>query len=194
MDSRDEILKAALELVPKTGWDEVLLDSVLKKLSKKISPEEMLVFTSVKELVSFHLHKNDEVMLHELQKIDVTELKIRERIKRALLIRFVQADKGVVEKTVKFLANPSNSDLAFKSLSNSCDKIWVWAGDDSTDFNYYSKRSLLAAVYMASLMYYLQSDDKDRLEIFIEERINDILKLGSLKDKIQGFVSSIVDK
>ncbi len=176
----NKILNKALKLVPQQGWcDEVLEQS-----------QDEQTFSNIKELVSYFLEENDRLMLKTLEKTNIEKLKIRQRIRKALIVRFKQHNKDILAKTLKFLSNPANSDLAFRSLSTSCNKIWSWAGDESTDFNFYSKRLLLAGVYSTSLIYYLKKTDMDLddLSIFIENRLDDVVKLGSLKQKITNSV------
>ena len=113
------------------------------------------------------------------------------RSKAAILIRFSLNEREVIADIAKFLLKPVNADLAFKALTRTCDKIWIYAGDKSTDFNYYTKRGLLAAIYSATLAYYLKKQDITELELekFVSNRLANILELGSLKERISSFFS-----
>jgi len=183
-DLKRKILTEALNLVPIYGWSEELLKNA------EDAAAAQNVFVSIKDLVEYHLEQNDELLQKKLDKLDPKKLKVRERIKQALLFRFELHDKEIIKETIKFLMHPKNADLAFASLASTCDKIWIWAGDESTDFNYYTKRTLLGAVYSTSLAYYLKKDEKDeitkeKLETFIDKRISEVLRLGDMKATVK---------
>lgn len=44
-------------------------------------------------------------------------------------------------------ALPSNANWSLESLALMVDDMWYWAGDRSTDINWYSKRAFLAGIY-----------------------------------------------
>lgn len=47
-------------------------------------------------------------------------------------------------------AFPLNIPSALENLALLVDDIWYYAGDRSTDFNWYTKRALLAALYSST--------------------------------------------
>lgn len=184
----DKILTIIIKHVAELGWHDETLNLVNSDIAKTINKADQTVFTTIKEVVVEYLKRNDDLMLKNLEKIDISKLKIRQRIRKAIITRFAQNPKIVINHTAKFLAHPANYDVAVTSLAKTCDKIWYWAGDESTDFNYYTKRILLGAVYTASLAYYLNKEDIsiDDLSIFVENRIDNVLQLGNVKKKVTG--------
>lgn len=175
-------LKEALNMLPIYGWNAELIINVEDQLGYHN------IFTTIKDLVAYHLEQNDLKMLQQLANAKEPE-KVRDKIKLALLTKITLNDAAILKETVKFLTKPQNTNLAFKSLANSCDKIWIYAGDKSADFNYYTKRTLLAGIYSATIVYYIKNSEQDTLneqdlELFISKRIDEILKLGSFKTKI----------
>ena len=44
-------------------------------------------------------------------------------------------------------AYPNNLSSSLERFATMVDDIWYYAGDRSTDFNWYTKRGILAAVY-----------------------------------------------
>ncbi len=175
-------LKEALNMLPIYGWNAELIINVEDQIGYHN------IFATIKDLVAYHLEQNDLKMLKKLANAKEPE-KIRDKIKLALLTKVTLNDAAILKETVKFLTKPQNTNLAFKSLANSCDKIWIYAGDKSADFNYYTKRTLLAGIYSATIVYYIKNSEQDTLnrqdlELFISKRIDEILKLGSFKTKI----------
>ena len=61
--------------------------------------------------------------------------------------------------------------------------MWRCAGDTSTDYNFYTKRASLSAVYSATLLAFLadDTDDMSKTEAFLDRRLADIAKIPSMK-------------
>ncbi|WP_374298103.1 COQ9 family protein, partial [Sphingomonas sp.] len=92
-----------------------------------------------------------------------------------------------------FLAMPLNAALALKLLYRTVDAIWYAAGDNATDFNFYTKRGLLAGVYSATLLYWLNDRSQDCADTwaFLDRRIEEVMqvpkllgRLGSLTERL----------
>ena len=85
--------------------------------------------------------------------VDPTALKIRERIRTAVLARVdaAMADRAATRRLMGYLALPSNVPLALRLLWASADDFWRWAGDTATDENHYTKRALLAEILLSTL-------------------------------------------
>jgi ubiquinone biosynthesis protein COQ9 len=72
--------------------------------------------------------------------------------------------------------------------------IWYAAGDTATDFNYYTKRALLAGVYSATVLYWLddKSEDFAKTWTFLDRRIADVMRvpqvLGALRERLGGIL------
>jgi ubiquinone biosynthesis protein COQ9 len=66
--------------------------------------------------------------------------------------------------------------------------MWRIAGDRATDFNHYSKRGILSALYMSTMLVYLDddSDDLTTTRGFLDRRINDVMNFEKLKASWRG--------
>ena len=96
--------------------------------------------------------------------------------------------KEAVRRGLSYLALPGNTKLAASSLYRTVDHIWHACGDQSTDFNFYTKRGLLAAVYTSTLLYWLDDVSEDHTDTwaFLDRRIADVMRVprftGRLKE------------
>jgi ubiquinone biosynthesis protein COQ9 len=127
----------------------------------------------------------DWKMLSILNQQDA-KLNVRAKIAAALSVRIAQVlSKQVLLKTDAFFLLPQHIFLGKKSAYKTCDLIWNHAGDNSTDFNYYSKRMLLLAVYNAAKCYYYASPEgaASDLQNFITNSLDRIVSLGALKTR-----------
>ena len=66
--------------------------------------------------------------------------------------------------------------------------MWRIAGDVSTDFNHYSKRGILAALYTATMLVYLDDDSEALAQTsgFLDRRIDDVMRFEKFKAQWRG--------
>jgi ubiquinone biosynthesis protein COQ9 len=66
------------------------------------------------------------------------------------------------------------------------DAVWFAAGDMSADFSWYTKRGILAAVYTATLLYWLRdaSDDNEDTLRFLDRRLEGVARIGKARKKL----------
>jgi ubiquinone biosynthesis protein COQ9 len=148
----------------------------------------------VVELLEFFIAEADRHMLDALARTDLSALKVRERIATAVRLR-LEAEtphKEAVRKALAVLALPIHAGRALKCLYRTVDAIWYAAGDTATDFNFYTKRGLLAAVYGATMLYWL--DDRSAgsvdTDAFLDRRIADVMAIPKLTRRL----GEIVDR
>lgn len=115
---------------------------------------------------------------------DLSALKIRERIRRLVATRLEQADeeRETVRRTLAVLA--MHPALAARTLWRTADTMWRAAGDTATDYNHYTKRAILGAVYSATLLVWL--DDREGWPAFLERRIDGIMRFEKAKARLTG--------
>ena len=184
---KKKILDAMLDHVPFDGWNEDLFKVAAKDL--KSTPEALKLHFEggIIAVVDYFSQQNDEKMVKGIEKIS-KDARIRDKIAEAVLIRLklYEKKKSIIAKTVSFLSLPWNAPYAAKFAWRTCDLIWKHAGGDrSTDFNYYSKRSLLFGIYTAVIMYWLNDESKDHADTkrFLDDRIEDVMKIGKMIGK-----------
>ena len=115
---------------------------------------------------------------------DMAGLKIRERIRRAVVTRLTQAEdeREAVRRAVSVFA--MHPGLAARTLWRTADAMWRAAGDTATDYNHYTKRAILSAVYSATLLVWL--DHPGEWEAFLDRRIDGIMRFEKAKARLTG--------
>ncbi len=179
---RDRLLSATLAHVPFDGWTgramragaaDAGLDASALLNAFPGGPAEMLEVFSI---------ETDRRMLAELEKRDLAALKVRERIATAVRTRLelLSSHREAVRRALSVLALPHNAALGLKLLYRTVDAIWYAAGDTSTDYNFYTKRLLLAGVYSSTVLFWVNDKSEDCVETwaFLERRIDEVLTLG----------------
>ena len=62
--------------------------------------------------------------------------------------------------------------------------MWFIAGDNSSDFNYYTKRAILAKIYSATILYWIKNENLKAVSAFIDKQLKKILIIPKIKRKI----------
>lgn len=122
-------------------------------------------------------------------------MKIRERIRMALVTRLEQGDREVTRRALALLAQPQHAALSARLLWDAADAMWRAAGDTATDYNHYTKRTILSAIYAATLLHWTQDDSDDFADTraFIERRIDGVMRFEKAKAKLTGIGARLPD-
>jgi ubiquinone biosynthesis protein COQ9 len=96
--------------------------------------------------------------------------------------------REAVRRALAILAMPQNLPLGLRISWRSVDLMWRIAGDTSTDFNHYTKRMTLGAVYGSTLLVWLddQSEGWSETAAFLDRRIDDVMKIEKFKAEWRG--------
>ena len=137
------------------------------------------------EMLTAAIAHVDREMALALPQAKLAEMKIRDRI--LTLIRFrLEAFHGreeALRRALAIMAMPQNVLRALRLGWRSADLMWSLAGDTSTDYNYYSKRSILGGIYGATLAVFVDDDSDGKAETlaFLERRIAGVMRFEKAK-------------
>ncbi len=83
---------------------------------------------------------------------------------------------------------PQNAPRALGIGWRTADVIWRNAGDTSSDYNHYTKRLTLSAVYASTLLTWLddQSDGFADTAAFLDRRLGNVMQFEKLKAQWTG--------
>jgi ubiquinone biosynthesis protein COQ9 len=83
---------------------------------------------------------------------------------------------------------PQNLPLALRVSWRTADLMWRIAGDTSTDFNHYTKRMTLGAVYGSTLLVWLDDETEGWSETaaFLGRRIDNVMSFEKWKSEWRG--------
>lgn len=181
-DLRPQLVVAMLPNVPFDGWTALARDAAADVVGVDRDIAAMAL-PDAAAMVEAYIAHADAAMVAAMA--DCARLKVRDRIRLALRSRLEAAtpDREAVRRALAVLAQPQNAGLAARSLWRTADAMWRAAGDNATDFNHYSKRAILSAVYSASLLYWLDDDSDDQAATwaFIDRRIDGIMAFEKTK-------------
>ena len=185
--ARIKFYKALAPLLEINGWSEELIKKAEELCGFEQGYSHILFTDGRIELLKSFEAWQDQLMLDTLDKIEKPK-KIREQIALALEIRIMQviAKDAALNNSAHHLL-PTNILAASEAACHTCDVIWKYAGDKSTDFNYYTKRGLLLPVYLSAKAFYFadNSEDHQKTKEFIKNALDNIINIASFKLKLE---------
>lgn len=181
-EARARLLEAAIAHVPFDGWSLSALRAGAADLGLP-ELEAMNAFPGgAREMIEAFSQEIDRRMIQRLDEAHLHNLRVREKVALGVRTRLdlLEPYKEAVRHGMIFLALPQNAALGSRLIWRSVDAIWYAAGDTATDYNFYSKRMLLAGVYSSTLLYWLsdRSPGYGDTEAFLERRIDEVLRFG----------------
>jgi len=190
---RNQIIDAALTHIPFDGWSEASLSMAAADCGVSEAELNALFPAGVPDAIAAYGACADQKMTSAFMdryQADIAVMPVHLKIRSLILIRLEQAapHKEVVRRTLAVLARPQHAKLAAKLLYDTVDEMWRAAGDTSTDYNFYTKRATLSAVYSATLLAFLSDNSPDRAktEAFLDRRLADIARIPKLTRPARG--------
>jgi ubiquinone biosynthesis protein COQ9 len=137
------------------------------------------------EMIAAWFAQIDAEMLAALPPERLAAMKIRERIAALVEARLTVAapDREALRRAVAILAMPQNLARAAKLGWHAADVMWRAAGDTAADYNHYTKRTILAGVYAATVTVFLDDDSEGHADTraFLSRRIDGIMRFEKAK-------------
>lgn len=186
---RDRLVEAIMPHVPFDGWTDAALRAGAEDVGIDL-PRALNAFPGgMAEVLAFNHQRQDARMIAAMAQGDQAGGKIRERITRAVRLRLELAmpHREAIRAGMSFLLLPENAPLGPKLLYGTVDAIWLAIGDKSTDFSFYTKRALLAAVYSTTLLYWLNDKSEGQAASwqFLDRRIGEVMKIPQIKGQVK---------
>ncbi len=191
---RDRLVEAALPHVPFTGWGEATLDaaaaeaSIEPRVARRAFPRPAIGMVVRFSAVA------DRRMEAELAEYDLSAMRFRDRIALAVRLRLGQnvEQREAVRLAFGVLAMPPYAFEALRCLYRTVDRIWFGVGDESTDFSFYTKRLLLAGVYLSTQLCWIadESEDFAGTWAFLERRLEEVMRLGKVRGRIREILAN----
>jgi len=176
------VLDAAIRLAPRFGWSDALAREAGAEVGLSAGDIELLLPNGARDLAALLSRRHDQAAMDALADVDASTLKIRERIARSVSARLevAAADLEASKRCAGFLALPTNADLGLSLAWEAADRLWRWSGDTATDWNHYSKRTILSGILVPALTMRL-FDGKEPADAFVARRIENVMTFEKWK-------------
>lgn len=167
------------------GWT----DTALAAAAREAGADEDIARLAYKDgamgMIGAWIETIDAAMAVALPPETLAAIKIRERIRSLVQFRLdaVAGREEALRRALAIMAMPQNAATALRTGWHSADVMWRLAGDTATDWNYYSKRAILASLYGATLAVFVgdESEGKAETRAFLDRRIEGVMKFETFK-------------
>lgn len=127
----------------------------------------------------------DRAMIDAVPADRLAAAKIREKITLLVEARLAATagSRDSLRRALAILAMPQNLARAASLGWRTADLIWRLAGDKATDYNHYTKRAMLLAIYTATIAVFLDDESEGHADTraFLSRRIDGIMAFEKTK-------------
>lgn len=188
----DELRAALAPLVAANaafdGWNDKAVAAAAQTFGVDADVARLAYAGGAVEMIDGWFAEIDRRMIAALPADRVAAMKIRERIAALVEARLaaVAGEREALRRALAILAMPQNVARAAKLGWRTVDLIWRLAGDTATDYNHYTKRAMLGAVYAATVTVFLEDESGGHADTraFLSRRIDGIMRFEKFKGRM----------
>ena len=188
-DQRAALIAAMLPNVAFDGWSRPALRAAARRVGMPADEALALFPNGAAELVACFSRWADVRMLDRFEAMVPEPSRVSESIALAIATRLeiIAPWREAVRRALSVLALPRHVPLGLRLLYETVDGIWYAAGERATDFSFYTKRVTLAAIYAATLLYWLEdsSPDFSDTRAFLERRLSEVAAIGKARQRFE---------
>ena len=185
-NKRLKILKLAKLIIAEEGLNLNTFETIALKHNLNINEINLLFPDGNKDLLKYSLEQLNIELQEYCKSIDLIRLPLHKRIRKILLskIEIMNKEKNFYKKILLKSLLPNKTISLSKQLYKSIDQIWYLAGDTSVDFNFYTKRLILAGIYSRVVLFFFNNNNQNELENLLDLNLKRVAKIPELKSKI----------
>jgi len=184
---REKLLPLVLKNAEFDGWTEAVLARAGNDAGLHPGQIELALPRGCVDLIRYWAGYNDQIMIQVWEAQDRKAMRIRDKAVLLVRSRIEAIGEENREAASRALARMALPDCLGESIALSwrtSDTMWRAMNDQSMDFNYYSKRTILAAVFASTFAVWLQGDD-DKTWVFLDRRIGNVMQFEGWKVKMR---------
>ncbi|XP_061449760.1 ubiquinone biosynthesis protein COQ9, mitochondrial isoform X2 [Rhineura floridana] len=196
------ILTAALEFVPTHGWTTDAIAEGAKSLGLSVAAAGLFHNDGSELILHFVSQCNSKLSelleeQHKLVQLGQAEKKKTDQFLKDALEARLRMLVPYIEKwpqAISVLLLPHNIPASLNLLTSMVDDMWHYAGDQSTDINWYTRRAVLAGIYNTTELVMIQDSSPDFEDTwsFLQNRIADAMNMGHTAKQVQATGEALI--
>jgi ubiquinone biosynthesis protein COQ9 len=185
----DEVRAALAPIIARNagfdGWSDAAVHAAADEAGVDRDVAKLAFKDNAIDMIDAWIDSVDLELAHRLPAEKLAAMKIRDRITALLATRLdiMAPDRESLRRAMAIMAMPQNLVRSAKIGWRSADRMWRLAGDTASDFNHYTKRMTLSAVYASTLSVFV-NDDSDNFadaRAFLDRRIDNVMQFEKVK-------------
>lgn len=190
-ETKERILRASLPFVYQHGWTNKAITSGAEKEGLPGVAHGMFPRGGAELVFFFYRECNQQLVKQMKKQTENVEEKpktgefIKNSVESRLRMIIPYMEKWPQAMAIQTM--PQNAIESWTNLGRLMDEIWFYAGDQSVDFNWYTKRASLAGVYKSTEIYMLQdrSENYENTWQFLDRRLKDLTTFGKVTRNVK---------
>lgn len=191
---RDRALRAMLPIAAERGWNWGTIRAGLAAAGEDPALAESHFPAGPVGAVLAWIDLLNREMEKAAAAEGVTTLRVSRRTRRVVELRLLAMapQKRALRRALSLLALPWNAGAGLRATAGAVDAMWHAADDSSADFSWYTRRATLAAIYAATIAWWMQDDSPDitGAMAFLDRRLAGLAKLQRRRKRQGGPVSA----
>jgi ubiquinone biosynthesis protein COQ9 len=191
-ETKEKILNEFLKICAFEGWTDESLSKAAMNCGIGQNFLPLIFENGLIDLADFYVESYNEKSEGVFELMSAS--KIRDKIRFSLYARFEveKENKIALQRLINFYLNPKNLTSfevgpkamlqGLKMCYKISDFIWKNINDQSTDFNYYTKRITLGKIIFRALPIFLKGGDVNK---FIDDEIEKVMRFEKFKSKVK---------
>jgi ubiquinone biosynthesis protein COQ9 len=188
----DELRDALAPLLPRNaafdGWNDAAVDATAQGVGVDTDIARLAFAGGATAMIDAWFASIDRGMAEALPAEMLAGMKINQRITALVEARLdlLARDREALRRALSILALPQNLGLAARLGWRAADRMWRLAGDTATDYNHYTKRTILSGVYSATIVVFLDDESEGQADTraFLARRIAGIMRFEKAKARL----------
>jgi ubiquinone biosynthesis protein COQ9 len=172
------------------GWTRAAVDSAAQQLGIDPVQARLAMPKTQAGMIDLYIQEVDRALEAYFTPERLAGMKIREKIRSLVWKRLeiMGPAREAVRRALAIFAMPQNVPLALRTSWRTADLMWRIVGDTSTDFNHYTKRMTLGAVYGSTLLVWLDDQSEGWMETggFLDRRLAGVMRFEKWKAAWRG--------
>lgn len=193
--TRDRLVMAVLPHATFDGWSMKALAAAATDEGLDPTMAERAFLGGPAEAVEHFVELGDRMMVADLAGVDMAALRVPDRVMLAIETRLRRwaPHREAIRRALALLALPAHAGVAARATFRTVDTVWQLAGDVSHDFSWYTRRATLAAVYSATVLYWLDDSSEDWADTraFLRRRLADVGRFTATRKKIGAWLERL---
>ncbi len=193
-EMRERMLPAILRHVPFDGWSPRALAAAARSAGIDAATVRRAYPRGVPDAVAQFSAWADAEMLAALDEAPAG-LGVRQRVAFAIRARLsaLRPHREAVRRLAAWSALPGHQGAAVRAVARTVDAIWRGIGDRSVDFGWYTKRASLAAIFGATVLYWLEDRSEGSVDTwdFLDRRLAGLGRLPAVRRRARAFAERV---
>ena len=167
------------------GWSDAAVHAAADEMGVDCDVAMLAMKGKAIDMIDAWIEGIDLELARRLPADTLNAMKIRDRITALVATRLeiMAPDRESLRRALAIMAMPQNLPKSAKIGWRSADRMWRLAGDTSSDFNHYTKRMTLSAVYASTLSVFVNDDSENFADTrtFLDRRIDNVMQIEKVK-------------